>query len=150
MGNDGDKRRTTRDGRKIILAKMPTSTLAGRGEEKQFEKEENVQTSEGMVPAWEITPQKIIFRGVRGGDSLLYHHHWAVPGHVYAAALQFSLCFLYLFAFSCGFPFAPLSCCCHLPSPQVLGCSLPQKVVGKLLGPAAAEWALLARGPACC
>lgn len=51
MGNDDDKRRTTRDGRKIILAKMPTSTLAGRGEEKQFEKGENVPTSVGMVPA---------------------------------------------------------------------------------------------------
>lgn len=49
MGNDDDK--TTRDGRKTILAKMPTSTLAVRGEEKQFEKEENVQTSVGMVPA---------------------------------------------------------------------------------------------------
>lgn len=51
MGNDDDKRRTTRDGRKIILAKMPTSTLAVRGEEKQFEKEGNVQTSVGMVLA---------------------------------------------------------------------------------------------------
>lgn len=51
MGNDDDKRRTTRDGRKIILAKMPASTLAVRGEEKQFEKEGNVQTSVGMVPA---------------------------------------------------------------------------------------------------
>lgn len=51
MGNDDDKRKNTRDGRKIILAKMPTSTLVGRGEEKQFEKEENAQTSVGMVPA---------------------------------------------------------------------------------------------------
>lgn len=51
VGNDDDKRRTIRDGRKIILAKMPTKTLTARGEEKQFEKEENVQTSMGMVPA---------------------------------------------------------------------------------------------------
>lgn len=37
VGNNGEKRRTTRDGRKIVPAKMPTTTLAGRGEQKQFE-----------------------------------------------------------------------------------------------------------------
>lgn len=58
--------------------------------------------------------------------------------------LQFSLYFLYLCASSCGFSFVPVSCCSHLSSPQVLGCSLPQNLVGKLLGPAGAEWALLA------
>lgn len=51
MGNDDDKRRTIRDGRKIILAKRPAKTLTARGEEKQFEKKENVKTSMGMVPA---------------------------------------------------------------------------------------------------
>lgn len=142
MGNGDDKRRTTRDGRKIILAKMPTSTPAARGEEKHLRRKM-------YKPLWEWClhlkehPKISDFWGVSEvGTPLCITGQCLVT--LMLLLLQFSLCFLHLFAFSCGFPFAPVSCCCHLFSPQVLRCSLPQKVVGKLLGPAGAEWALLA------
>lgn len=96
----------------------------------------------------DITPQKIIFGGVRGGNSsLLYQHQ---PGHVYAApstvfsVFSVSLCFLLWFlycpsllllspVFSSGF---------RLLSATEHG--------GEAAGPVDAEWALLAQGPACC